>query len=510
MSSSKSSPSGGSKSTNPPSTVPTSVTNKSKRSTPYNRDFEQHLTDHGVHATSSLSPSKFSDGAFEAFQENNARAKDEDDVLANVIPVILGPNQTIHLSARNTIFGNLEQLTDGTIAPAKPDIYYGTYPEELSRPARNELARHIIPSSMQDKPMAPNFFVEVKGPDGSVAVATRQARYDGAVGSRGMHSLQNYGREEPQYDGRTYTFSSTYHNGQLQMYAHHLTAPTIEGGPPEYHMSQVKAFALTNDRDTFVQGATAFRNARDVAKQHRDDFIRAANAKPPQQTVTAPQGDPISTIQSLLDDESSDEFVDCTDSPLPDTHGESVAGATNVDECIQAYALPELGDSATSFTSSFMSGFTAGSAKRSRQPLSPDSKFAARSPPSKSRALPGISRRTHKPPVIGLSSTADVAEHLWPCFDNDVLYASCLSGVLGPYSLADSPARGVVSRINATDPAVGMMDRVLPGVSGISDRHTGRLRQISEITFSAASDVGNFSPTTITDPNLPTHGGFVV
>ncbi|KAM0584296.1 hypothetical protein ACHAP6_007490 [Verticillium nonalfalfae] len=432
MSSSNSSRSGGSKSTNPPSTVPTSVTNKSKRSTPYNRDFELHLTDHGVHATyssqkpdlaevtkaltvarSSLSPSKFSDGAFEAFQENNARAKDEDDVLANVIPAILGPNQTIHPSARNTIFGNLEQLTDGTIAPAKPDIYYGAYPEELSRSVRNELARHIIPSSMQDKPMAPNFFVEVKGPDGSVAVATRQARYDGAVGSRAMHSLQNHGWEEAQYDGRTYTFSSTYHNGQLQMYAHHPTAPTIDGGPPEYHMSQVKAYAMTNDRDTFVQGATAFRNARAVAKQHRDNFIRAANAKAPQQIVTAPQDDPISTIQFLLDDESSDEFVDCTDSPLPDTRDESVAGATNVDEGIQAYALPELGDSATSFTSSFMSGFTAGSAKRSRQPLSPDSKYAARSPPSKSRAPPGTSRRTHKPPVIGLSSTADVAEHLW-------------------------------------------------------------------------------------------------
>ncbi|KAM0321484.1 hypothetical protein ACHAQA_010098, partial [Verticillium albo-atrum] len=213
MRSRQSSRSSGSRSANPASTAATSVTTKSKKSTPYNRDFEQHLADHGVYATyssekpaleeirdtltrprPSLSPSKFSDGAFERFQEMNARAKDEDDVLANVIPTILGPSQTSHPSARNTAFGNLEQLTDGTIAPAKPDIYYGACPEELSRSVRDELGHHIIPSSTMDKPLAPNFFMEVKGPDGSVAVATRQARYDGAVGSRAMYSLQNYGR----------------------------------------------------------------------------------------------------------------------------------------------------------------------------------------------------------------------------------------------------------------------------------------------------------------------------
>ena len=84
--------------------------------------------------------------------------------------------------------------------------------------------------------MAPNFFLEVKGPDGNAAVATRQARYDGAIGSRAMHSLQNYGREEPQYDGKAYTFSSAYHNGLLQLFVHHVTAPTTTGGRPEYRV----------------------------------------------------------------------------------------------------------------------------------------------------------------------------------------------------------------------------------------------------------------------------------
>lgn len=42
----------------------------------------------------------------------------------------------------------------------------------------------------------------VKGPFGSAGVATQQARYDGAIGSRAMHSLQNYGVEEAEYDGK--------------------------------------------------------------------------------------------------------------------------------------------------------------------------------------------------------------------------------------------------------------------------------------------------------------------
>jgi hypothetical protein len=46
--------------------------------------------------------------------------------------------------------------------------------------------------TQHDLPIAPNFFLAAKGPDGSAAVAKRQACYDGALGERGMHSLQSY------------------------------------------------------------------------------------------------------------------------------------------------------------------------------------------------------------------------------------------------------------------------------------------------------------------------------
>ena len=52
-----------------------------------------------------------------------------------------------------------------------------------------------------------------------------------------MHSLQNYRRDEPIYNGNAYTLSSTYHDGHLKMYTHYLSKPTTPGGRPEYHMT---------------------------------------------------------------------------------------------------------------------------------------------------------------------------------------------------------------------------------------------------------------------------------
>ncbi|KAH7316668.1 hypothetical protein B0I35DRAFT_409844 [Stachybotrys elegans] len=266
------------------------------KTSPYNRNFDLHLTLHDIHPTwksrkpdleeikatlavprPSLSPSRFSEGEFESFCYRNDQAEDEDSVVANVLPAILGQSQANLHCARNTVFANLEPLTDGTVIAPKPDIYYGAYPDQLAKSTRNELAGHIMPSTMEDKPMAPNFFLEVEGLDGNPAVATRQARYDGAVGSRAMHSLQNYGTEKPQYDGKVYTFSSVYHGGMLQLCAHYVTAPTTEGGRPEYHMIRIRGFAMTDSRDTFVEGAGALRNMLDLAERYRSDFIQAAN-----------------------------------------------------------------------------------------------------------------------------------------------------------------------------------------------------------------------------------------
>ncbi|KAF3770680.1 hypothetical protein M406DRAFT_336294 [Cryphonectria parasitica EP155] len=272
----------------------------SSSSSAQNPGFEQHLANHGIHATwssqkpdlteikaalanprPSLSPSRFPDDAFETFQNDNARAKDESDVCKYVLPVIAGPWKDNYPSAENMAFLNLEPLTDGTIAAAKPDIALGARPEQLNPDIRRELQYHIVPSTSTDRIIAPNFFLEAKGPDGSAAVMMRQARYNGAVGARAMHSLQNYDREELVYDGNAYTYTTTYHGGTgtLQLYAHHATAPATPEGQPEFHMNQLRGFIMTDTRERFVEGATAYRNLRDLAKKHRDAFIQDANAR---------------------------------------------------------------------------------------------------------------------------------------------------------------------------------------------------------------------------------------
>ncbi|KUI61987.1 hypothetical protein VP1G_11362 [Cytospora mali] len=44
-------------------------------------------------------------------------------------------------------------------------------------------------------------------------------------------------------------------------------------------MTQVRSFGMTDTREAFVEGAKVFRNARDLAQDHRDAFIQTANAK---------------------------------------------------------------------------------------------------------------------------------------------------------------------------------------------------------------------------------------
>lgn len=217
---------------------PSSATSKTKRSaTAYGRGFGQNLIDHGVYLDNraqkpenieeikerlaqprhALLPSRFSERSFEKFQDSACKAKDEDDIMIDVIPVIHG-KQKKHFFARTTKLGNLDPLMAGSPIASNLDLYYGARPDQLNRNIRDQLNNHIIPSTMEDKPIAPNFFLEDKGPDGSAAVAQRQACYDGAIGARGMLSLQSYGLDKITYDNCASTITSTYYDGTLKMY----------------------------------------------------------------------------------------------------------------------------------------------------------------------------------------------------------------------------------------------------------------------------------------------------
>ncbi|OJD25468.1 hypothetical protein ACJ73_03164 [Blastomyces percursus] len=149
----------------------------------------------------------------------------------------------------------LLQLWKGSRATrAWLDRFYSARPEQLNRQIRDELSDTVILSTQDSRPILPNFFLEVKSPEESAAVAKRQACYDGALGARAMQSLQSYREAEPVYDSNAYTITSTYHDGQLKLYSSH-----------------------PNPTKLFWDGAAAYRNARDWAKERRDQFIKAVN-----------------------------------------------------------------------------------------------------------------------------------------------------------------------------------------------------------------------------------------
>ena len=303
-----------------------SATSKTKKTSAYDPNFEQILIDNHTYPDNhdfpdgrdpprpnneneildrlkqtrpSLSPSLFSDKAFRSFGRINAQALHEDDVMASVIPLIQGDASIP--SARNLSFGNLEPFADGKICDAKPDFYDGARPEEINQQVRTELGLYITPSTQQRAPALPNFFMEVKGPDGSGAVAKRQACYDGAVGARGIHQLRSFRVEDlgTVYDNNAYTITSAYHSatGTLQVYTTHPTQPTVPEESPKYHMTQLRSFAMTDTAEAFRQGASAFRNARDWAKENRDELIVAANVR----------------VKSMLSESSATEEISVLD-----------------------------------------------------------------------------------------------------------------------------------------------------------------------------------------------------
>ncbi|KJK85104.1 hypothetical protein H633G_11068 [Metarhizium anisopliae BRIP 53284] len=94
-----------------------------------------------------------------------------------------------------------------------------------------------------------------------------------------MLSLQSYGQPEPEYDNKAYTISSIYHAGTLMMYTSHPIPPRTPEGKPGFVTTQIKTWGLNGDADTFRHGASAFRNARDWAKEQRDIAIQQANER---------------------------------------------------------------------------------------------------------------------------------------------------------------------------------------------------------------------------------------
>ena len=298
-----------------------------RRFSAYDRAFEQNLIDHGIYPKgykfpggkslcqpqnleeirdrllrprASLSPSRFTKEQFERFVHADERAVTEADVMASVVPNMSGTASSESNMARNLAFSNLEPLTNGEIVDPKPDLYCGSQPEELDRGIRDQLAGHILPSAKAEAPMLPNFCLEAKGPDGTLAVVSRQACQDGAATARAMHRIQCLIESSEVYDRQAYSLTSTYHGGQLKIFTTHPEKSVRRGRKTDYHMNLVDSYAMTGNLHSFRQGATAYRNAVDWAKEQRDEMIAAANDRAEQAEIESnADGESVEAIKSI-------------------------------------------------------------------------------------------------------------------------------------------------------------------------------------------------------------------
>ncbi|KAL9125422.1 MAG: hypothetical protein Q9217_005379, partial [Psora testacea] len=163
---------------------------------------------------------------------------------------------------------------------------------------REELGPYIVPSTNTAAPYLPNFFTKGKGPNGNTIVYKRQALYDGALGARGIHELRSYVDPETAYDNNAYTITSTYHggSGDLTIYKTHPTLSNDAQNLTEYRMTQLNGWKMTGNPEAFRQGASALRNARNWAKEKREELMIAANGKVPD----AEHSDLVSSTQSFV------------------------------------------------------------------------------------------------------------------------------------------------------------------------------------------------------------------
>ncbi|KAI4096025.1 MAG: hypothetical protein LQ344_001259 [Seirophora lacunosa] len=291
------------------------VTSSGRKSSAYDANFRQKLKDNGVieddlgaepensaaiqtrlaRRRDSLSSSRFPDVDFKEFRKANKDAASEDGVKMNAFRTIAGTAAIPHQGDK--LFNNLVDFPGGEITVAKPDWYDGSDPTELRKELRKTLSGYIEPSTNDSLPMLPNFFTEVKGPDGSLRVVLSQALQDASLGARGILAIRGYIDPSTQYDNNAYTIAATYlPNGLLTVYAMHPVPVTGQSYPVEYRMMQLRSFAMLDRPETFREGASFLRNARDLAKEFRDRHIAMANNK----AQNTPSSDPLSsgTMQS--------------------------------------------------------------------------------------------------------------------------------------------------------------------------------------------------------------------
>lgn len=225
----------------------------------------------------SLDQPRFSDDDYSEFKKNNADVKSKIAAQTLVFSTLVGKLDIPH--EQGMTFSNLEPLTDDTIPMPRPEFYDGLHPSRIECGLREELAGLIMPSKNPSAAILPTFLMTVAGKEVAHTKLMRAAWYYGVLAARGVYQLRCRIPLQTLNDKRAYVITADYNPGSLllNLYVTHMVLTSNPAAPVQYHTNTCGSWLLGNDAEAFRTAVSALRNAREWAREQREDLIRVTN-----------------------------------------------------------------------------------------------------------------------------------------------------------------------------------------------------------------------------------------
>ncbi|RDL42358.1 uncharacterized protein BP5553_02337 [Venustampulla echinocandica] len=218
-----------------------------------------------------------------------AQADNEDTVTTNVWPLLAKKprNRDLFGYNQNTNFQwtEVESAIIANISDPKPDISesfrHNQYPPEAAEALGPALAPTLYSAAI------PKFCVELKGPDGLIPSATKQAAYDGAVMvDAAWEAHQFMSKPADEFLGNTQALTGAVNGSYLHIYANHAISPQTDATnyvaasgtiahreKLQYHQFPLNGVLPSESLEDFKKARKTVRNAQDWARE------RAAQSK---------------------------------------------------------------------------------------------------------------------------------------------------------------------------------------------------------------------------------------
>ena len=259
----------------------------------YTAPWEQHLIDFGIYFDGynrTQAPTNLSDiqarlkrrrpllgnfdDDYQEFLEKNEEVNSKKSAMALVISTLLGNLEIPH--EQGILFSNLTSLTDGSIPMPKPDFYDGLHPSAIECGLREDLAKFIMPSNNPSAAILPTFLMTVPASAMPMDYHMRAAWYYGVFAARGIHRLRCRIPLQELNNKRAYVLTATYDPEcmKLSLYTTHVVMTNNKAAPIEYHTAACASISMDDDVEEFRVAVSALRNAREWARDQREELIR--------------------------------------------------------------------------------------------------------------------------------------------------------------------------------------------------------------------------------------------